>query len=125
MNLPFPPKNAGASGRNQPQTTTRPSRHGGAGGRNEDTVLRWSDVALAQLNDLRRADPKKETVDQVGFLNGREIVRGCIDHGELGLALGHLLYRIDESTIDFPIAGPRELHELARQLSMDTSYKRK
>ena len=85
-------------------------------------ILGAADNAQKLIVELHRRDRDNETFEQVGFLNGREIVKDYIDHNEWGLAWEHLLYMIHESDISFPVDILVELHELARQNGIPIEY---
>lgn len=85
-------------------------------------ILGAADNAQRLIVELHQLDPGRETFEQVGFLNGREIIKDYIDHNEWGLALEHLLYMIHESDISFPVDVLVELHELARQNGIPNKY---
>jgi hypothetical protein len=56
------------------------------------------EVEILMFAAYANAEPIKEdsSLTQAGLLDGGEIVRDCIAHGEAGLAFEHLLYMVTE-----------------------------
>ena len=82
------------------------------------SILAAANEAQKLIDELHLRDPGNETFEQVGFLDGREIVKEYIDHNEWGMGLEHLLYMIHESEIEFPDAVLLDLHQLADQVGI-------
>ena len=80
-------------------------------------------IAQSLITDLHNVDPKDETFDQLGILDGHSMITDFLDHNELGLALEHVLYMVHESNIVFPSDKLKALHSLAERLGVHTSYK--
>ncbi len=74
------------------------------------------------LHELHRSRPSDPTFEQVGFLDGRDTVLDYLDHGELGVALQHLLYMIHEANISFPAAVLHTLHDIAAECGVVNPY---
>jgi len=72
--------------------------------------------------ELYSKDPENESFDQAGIFNGYEIATDYIKHGELAIAVKHLLYMIYESEIQFPKEKLVLLHSIAEKLSINNSY---
>ena len=53
-------------------------------------------------------------LDQVGLLNGREVVADYLKHGEPGLAVDHLIYMVEEPPLDIGEDTRRRLAEATR-----------
>lgn len=81
-----------------------------------------AEIAQKLILELHGSDPGNVTFEQVGILDGREVVVDFINHGECGLALDHLLYMIHESDIRFPRETLLELHDIARSCGMKNHY---
>ena len=60
--------------------------------------------------------------EQVGLLNGKELVLEFLNNSELGLAIEHLLYMVHESGISFSVDKLDSLHTLARKLGINNVY---
>ncbi|WUJ74167.1 hypothetical protein OG809_13040 [Kribbella soli] len=58
-----------------------------------DEVVRLMDEALAEVGYRPQSG---SSLDQVFLLDGAGVVNDYIEHGELGLALDHLLYMVEE-----------------------------
>lgn len=85
-------------------------------------VIESSELAQKLITELYENDPENETFDQVGFLNGHEIVMDYINYNELGCALSHLLYMIHESDIRYPRERVLCLHDLAEKIGERNYY---
>jgi len=83
--------------------------------KHEYIITQHCNLAQELIDELYRNNPANETFEQVGILNGKEIVNDFIDHGELGVALDHLLYMIHESDIQFPLEALKELLSIASE----------
>jgi hypothetical protein len=83
-----------------------------------------SAAAIAQqlILELHDTDPENKTFEQVGLLDGQNIIEDFIDNGEWGCALDHLLYMVHESTILFPRGTMLRLHEIARSYGIQNYY---
>jgi len=86
-------------------------------------IRSFSLIAQSLITDLHNANPRDETFDQLGILDGHSQVSDFLDHNEWGLALEHVLYMIYESNIVFPSDELKALHSLAERLGVHTSYK--
>lgn len=81
-------------------------------------ILAAADETQKLIDELHLRDPENETFEQMGFLDGREIINEYIDHHEWGLGLEHLLYMIHEADIKSPPDVLCELHQLAIQYGL-------
>jgi hypothetical protein len=88
------------------------------------TIKEYCDIAQVLINELYKNDPKNETFEQAGIINGREIVNDYFSHGEPEIALEHLLYMIHESEITFPSKALKKLHLMAKEYGIKNSYLR-
>ena len=77
-----------------------------------------AELAHELLHELHARDPENVSFSQVGILDGREEVLDLLKYNELGCALDHLLYMVEESEIVFPADRLRALRE------MESSFER-
>ena len=87
-----------------------------------EIVKQLSHVAQVRINELHGREPSNGTFEQVGLLNGQELVLEFLNNAELALAMEHLLYMVHESGISFPIDDLQTLHSLASDLDIDNTY---
>ena len=70
----------------------------------EKKILALSLEAQAQINELFEASddppPEGSALEQAGLRNGNEIIEEYLRHGELGLAVDHLRYMVEETEIE-------------------------
>lgn len=85
-------------------------------------IIAATEIAQQLILKLHATDPTNITFEQVGLLDGQEIVFDFLKHNERGCALDHLLYMIHESDIRYPREIMLELHEIARSLNMKNHY---
>ena len=81
-----------------------------------------AEIAQRLIAQLYEIDPKNETFEQVGLLDGQKIVADYIDHSEWACALQHLLYMIHQSDIRFPRETMLHLHEIAKSHGLKNHY---
>ena len=81
-----------------------------------------TEVAQKLIKHLYESDPNNITFNQLGLLDGQDIVMDFIEAGEWGCALDHLLYMIHESDIPFPRETMFELHKIAELHNMGNHY---
>jgi hypothetical protein len=86
-------------------------------------IRSFSLTAQSLITDLHNVNPRDETFNQLGILDGHSKVTDFLDHNERGLALEHVLYMVHESNIIFPGDELKALHSLAERLGVHTSYK--
>ena len=83
-------------------------------GRPEDHVLASARTIQRRLDELYEAvDGSPEpgsALDQAGLRDGLDIVEEYLRHGELGIAVEHVVYMVVESELELPKS---ELHALA------------
>ena len=65
------------------------------------------------------------TFEQVGILDGHEMIRDFVDRNEWGLALEHLLYIIHESAIVFPADDLENLYSIASRNGIRNPYEKR
>ncbi len=87
-----------------------------------DQARALAETAHSLISELYRSNPQDETFEQVGMLDGQSIVIDYLDHGELRLALEHLLYIVHESNIGFPAEDMKALHSMVRELGVRNFY---
>lgn len=75
-------------------------------------------LAQKLVDDRHSNFPGNEAFEQSGILNGASVVKDYLEHGELGVALEHLFYMVNESGIKFPTDSLSELHSLAITLNV-------
>lgn len=62
------------------------------------------------------SDLAGSTYDQLGLADGAQTVASYLEHGELGLAIHHLCYMLDETGLAIPDADLRFVHDLANRV---------
>ena len=83
----------------------------------EDRVRRLVDEVHELVEGLHHRAPQDASFEQVGILDGRETVLEFLAHGELGCAVEHLLYVVDESAITLSTEQAQGVEGLRRWLS--------
>lgn len=90
----------------------------------ENLIKEAARLAQDLISNLYVSDPKNDMFTQTGFLDGEKTVLDYIAHGELGVALEHLLYTIHEANIKFPKEMVVNIHKIARDLDISNPYSR-
>jgi hypothetical protein len=85
-------------------------------------IIELSKIAQSLIDQLYSQNPNDETFEQSGIICGQETVEDYIYHGELIIAIEHLLYIIYESNISFPIEQLKLLHEIVKEYGVTTTY---
>ena len=88
----------------------------------KNEIIELCNTAQALITELHENKPNSEVFEQVGIINGCEIVNDYISNGELGVALEHLLYMVHESGISFPEEALNKLHLIVQELNIKNSY---
>jgi len=88
----------------------------------KNEIIELSNTAQALITELHENEPNSETFEQVGIINGAEIINDYISNGELGVALEHLLYMVHESGISFPEEASNKLNLIVKELNIKNSY---
>ncbi|QNN22935.1 hypothetical protein HED60_11880 [Planctomycetales bacterium ZRK34] len=57
-------------------------------------------------------------LNQCGLRDGFQIISDYLAHGEIGLALGHLLYMVSELALDLPAQVRADIHQAAKLLGV-------
>jgi len=65
-------------------------------------IIKIAEIAQAGIIRLLERDPNNDDLEQAGMIDGLEIVRDYLDHNELGCAVEHGIYMINESGIVLP-----------------------
>lgn len=84
-----------------------------------DEVSTLMSAAYAQLGPL----PHDHPLAQSGLENGAEIVLDYIAHGEVGIALGHLFYMIEEPPLAISTRSAETLARLAKVFEMPLNWR--
>ncbi|WP_339735192.1 hypothetical protein [uncultured Gimesia sp.] len=79
----------------------------------DNKIIVATEIAQPLILKLHASDPTNVTFEQVGLLDGQDIVFEFLKHNERGCALDHLLYMIHESDIRYPREIMLEIHEIA------------
>lgn len=82
-------------------------------------------AAQKLINTLYSYDPDNETFEQIGILNGKEIVLDYLEHGEVILALEHIFYMVYESEINYPKNQLDRLNSIAFEFGAKNNYEQK
>jgi len=90
----------------------------------EQLVRSCAELAHRLIGELKARAPNHSTFEQVGLLDGREMVFADLDAGERGCALDHLLYMVHEAAIEFPKEKVLALHQLADAWGQANHYSR-
>jgi len=85
-------------------------------------IIEYLNIASELISEAYSKDSNSDVFEQAGILSGREIVLDYINHGELAVAVEHLLYMVHESGISFPEEKLSSLHKLARNLKVPNGY---
>jgi len=75
--------------------------------------------SLDRLYLLPEAASPGTALDQAGLRDGGEIIRGYLDHNELGLAFDHLLYMLIEPPIEVTPAELADIDAVGRTLGQE------
>lgn len=75
-----------------------------------------------RMFDLHAEEPLHPGFEQLGMLDGRSIVTEYVEHGELNLAVEHLLYMVHEMGVDWPCEDVSEVHDLAKRVGVTSRY---
>ena len=88
----------------------------------ERMITEYCSMAQDLIDERHLNNPCGKIFEQEGLLNGCVIVNDYLAHGEIGIALEHLLYMIHESDILFPLDALKTLHSMAYEAGIKTSY---
>jgi hypothetical protein len=80
------------------------------------------EIAHNLINELYQLNPKNSTFEQVGLVDGKDIVLDYIELYDYSCALEHLLYMIHESDIKFPRDIMLNLHKTAKNWNLVNYY---
>lgn len=86
---------------------------------------RLADLAHSLISSLYDHDPDNPSFEQLGIINGREVIDSYIEHNEMGIAVEHLLFIVHETEIAFPGKELDELYSLASELGVKNAYAQK
>ena len=70
------------------------------------------------VDNLHSNEPNNKTFEQLGFIDGSNIVKEYVDEGEYGLAIEHLLYMVYESDISYPDQIVKQLNYLSSKFNV-------
>ena len=88
----------------------------------KNEIIGLCNTAQTLIAELYKNEPNSEAFEQVGIINGAEIVNDYISNGELGVALEHLLYMVYESGISFPEEDLNKLLLIVSELNIKNNY---
>lgn len=81
-----------------------------------DAVQLLIDAEFDKVDGVPTPD---SALDQAGLKDGKQIVMEFIHHGELGLAIEHLVYMIEETDISISNALRNQILEIASGMNME------
>lgn len=85
-------------------------------------IAYFAGIASGLMLELNTREPKNETFQQTGMLDGGLVIDEYLNAGEWGLATQHLLYMVYESEIEFDSSHLKELEQIARQFGIENPY---
>lgn len=87
--------------------------------RNESEVKEIAVIVNDLIIKLYENEPTHSCFEEVGKLNGLDIILEYINHGELGCGLSHLLYIVHGSPVKIDETHIAALHRIAKEINID------